>query len=70
MLNKLINDYFFSPLSLTIHTLLFAVIWIGLGSLVFTAIISVEAIYLSLFIGIAQKDQHEKLKDHIKRSKK
>lgn len=70
MLNKLINDYFFSPLSLILHTVLFAVIWIALGSLVFTAIISVEAIYLSLFIGIAQKAGHEQLTAHIKRSKK
>lgn len=65
-LDRFINRYFFSIPSVIFHSAWF-IAWFALHLNVglLTNIVSLEAIYLSQFIGIAAKTRHDVTRDHI-----
>ena len=73
MTDKLIDGVLkavFSTPSLYLHTLWFA-IWFGLQLDInlLTNIVSLEAIYIGIFVGIQQIGHHEVIKQHLRGDK-
>lgn len=65
MLAKLI-DLYFSPVSVIVHSIWFTT-WFACGGDVslLTNIVSLEAIYSCVLIGMAQKAHHERTRRHF-----
>jgi len=65
-----LGDLLFTPLSALLHTIWF-VAWfsLGLDINVLTLIVSLEAIYITLFIGLGQKLQDKRAAVHAKAEK-
>lgn len=62
-------DWFFSVPSFLLHTVWFAGWFLLRGDInLLTNIVSLEAIYLSLAIGLAQKGHHERTRKHVSES--
>jgi len=61
-----IIDWFFSRTNVIIHTLWFGVWFVfRLNINLLTLVVSLEAIYITIALGIAQKHTENKLKKHI-----
>ena len=69
-LDQIIDDWFFSPLAVGAHTVWFALWFLfGLDINLLTMIVSLEAIYLTQFVGIAQKHQHAQTRAHLRKER-
>jgi hypothetical protein len=64
--DKLINDYYFSWQSAVLHSLWFG-LWfaVGLDINLLTNVVSLEAIYLCLFIGMTQKGHSDSIHERL-----
>jgi len=67
----LINRWFFTLGSVIFHIVWF-ILWFAfhLDINLLTLIVSLEAIFITLFLGLGNKDHHEKLKSHISENDK